>query len=219
MSERYASAKTYRDDGTLHSKIGDARSVTRVRTLWIAPDQLAFEALREHDRYFDPTRILITSRGDSTRTLFLGRIREEPSLDDALYAMQGVSQGTTGLAPRWLLERGCRLSARYVLDGQEPCGSSICFKLVGDLRGYTVTLDIDTTTFALRRYRSRGTLQLDEANARKRIEAMPSSLRAGRTDDALLESLTKPVDVEDDLVIAPVFDAPITPADLDQLAP
>lgn len=48
---------------------------------------------------------------------------------------------------------------------------------------------------------------------------MPSGLRAGRTDDASLESLTKPVHVEDDLVLDPVFDAPITPADLDQLAP
>lgn len=183
------------------------------------PDQLVFEALREHDRYFDPTRILITSRGDSTRTLFLGQIREEPSLDDALYAMQGVSQGTTGLAPRWLLERGSLLSARYVLDGQEPCGSSICFKLVGELSGRTITLDIDTKTFALRRYRSRGTRQIDEADARKRIEEMPSKFRAGRSDDALLDSLTKPFDFEDDFVLDPVLDAPIAPADLEQLAP
>ena len=219
MSERYASAKTYRDEGTLRDRIGDARSVTRIRTLWIAPDQLRFEAYTEHDRFFDPQRIVIVSRAGSIRSLFLEKVREEPSLDDALGALQGVSKGTTGLAPRWLLERGCRLSARYVLEGQEPCGAATCFKLVGELRGRTVTLDIDTKSFALRRYRSRGTLHSDEATARKRIEAMPPDVRATRTDEVWLESLTWSSEIEDDLVLDPMFDAPIAPADLGQLAP
>ncbi len=219
MSERYASAKTYRDSGTLHDRIGGAGSVTRMRTLWVAPDQLRFEALREHERFFDPTQIVIVSRADSTHSLFLGKVRVEPSLDDALGAMQGVSQGLTGLAPRWLLERGCRLAARYVLDGQEPCGAATCFKLVGELRGRTVTLDIDTQSFALRRYRSRGTLALDEATARQRIEDMPPEMRVRHDDDALLETLTRPSEIETDLTLDPVFDGPIAPAELGNLAP
>ncbi|MBX3252314.1 MAG: hypothetical protein KF901_34390 [Myxococcales bacterium] len=219
MSERYASARTYRDEATLHDRIGDAISVTRIRTLWVAPDQMRFEALTEHDKFFDPERIVIVSRAGSTRSLFLGEVRVEPSLDDALGAMQGVSRGMTGLAPRWLLERGCRLAARYVLDGQEPCGAATCFKLVGELPGRTVTLDIDTQSFALRRYRSRGILQIDEATARQRIEAMPAEARARRGDNALLESLTQPSEVETDLVVDPVFDSSIAPAELGQLTP
>ncbi len=222
MSERYASAKTYRDEGTLHDRIGDARSVTRIRTLWIAPDQMFFEAVREHDRYFDPERIVIASRGGSTRTLFLDKVEQEPSLNEALYAMQGVSQGTTGLVPRWLLDRGCRCSAKYALEGQEPCGKSACFKLVGEHRGHKITLDIDTTLFALRRYTSRGTMHPDAedvAEARKRLEMMPPEVRAERTDDAWLASFTKPTEVEEDLVLEPVFDSAIAPGVIEQLSP
>jgi hypothetical protein len=158
--ERYRNAKTYADEGTLRVVFEpgtDRERVTtgRFRTRWAAPDRLSFDLRIDPTKFSEAERLAVwTPRGGGTKTFFLDKIENAESLDSALSALQGVTNGLTGLVPRWL-GQGCRCSGTYEARGIVACGPATCIELAATLRpNDRVTLSIDTATGALRKYSS-----------------------------------------------------------------
>lgn len=150
VDERYATAKTYRDEGTVRVTYfpkGSAGHTTSapIRTTWAAPDRLRFE----HDDI-----AVWSENSGKAKELFLGRTSEHASLAHALYAVQGVSNGTSAMAPRWLMQRGRKDPNRYELTGTVDCGRSTCFRLARQ----GVSIDVDRKTFAVRRHVTKETI-------------------------------------------------------------
>jgi hypothetical protein len=166
MNERYASAKTYRDEGTYRDAFRDldgSLKETRTghfKTRWRAPDRLLFVLE-------DGANVrAVWSSANGTKELLDGRTTERDSLDVALGAMQGVTHGLTALVPRWLLDRGNRRYLDWTVRGRAGCGDNReCWTLEAkreDGKG-TLTLFVDVETFALRRFTSHATI--GEGNA------------------------------------------------------
>jgi hypothetical protein len=190
MNARYASAQTYRDDGTyrdafrdLDGKLTGART-GRFRTRWRAPDRMLFE-LEEDDLHDRPTNKIAvwTPPGQRPREMLIGRVVERESLDAALFATQGVSHGVTSLVPRWLWDHGNRHELAYRYVARARCGDAECFEIEApreDGRG-RISLFIDTTTYALRRFA-----------AHKQLGDGASAFVA-----------------DDEIVLTPIFDEPL----------
>lgn len=214
VNERYASASTYSDEGTVRDIMrrpnGEtSTTIGKIRTRWRAPDHMLFE-LTEKDDEFPEDHLAAWTTGKITKGWFLGRVEEHASLDDALGAYQGVSLGLTALVPRWLLSRGCRISLDYTLEGESACGSSTCFVLVSKVGTRSVTLAIDRDTYALRRYRSVSTV-VPSADSVKRAAEHAEELSVTERAD-FLKRVAEPFEVDMTVVYTPVFDASL-PAD------
>ena len=167
MNDRYATAKTYRDEGTYRDAFRDLDGslketrTGRFKTRWRAPDRMLF-VLEDGGR----SPLAVWSSNDGAKELVAGRTNERDSLDVALGAMQGVSHGLTALAPRWLLDRGNRRHLAWTVRGRAACTDNHeCWHLDApreDGKG-TIALFVDVETFALRRFAMHATL--GEGNA------------------------------------------------------
>jgi hypothetical protein len=161
MNERYANAKTYRDEGTYRDAFRDldgSLKETRTghfKTRWRGPDRMLFVLEDGKDVR------AVWSSTEGAKELLEGKTTERESLDLALGAMQGVTHGLTKLVPRWLLDRGSRRYLSWTLRGRVACGDNReCWHLEApreDGKG-TIAYFVDADTFALRRFMAHSTL-------------------------------------------------------------
>jgi hypothetical protein len=161
MNERYANAKTYRDEGTYRDAFRDLDGTLKetrggqFKTRWRAPDRMLFVLQDGKDVR------AVWSSSDGAKELLEGRTTERESLDLALAAMQGVTHGLTKLVPRWLLDRGSRRYLSWTVRGRVPCSDNHeCWHLDApreDGKG-TIAYFVDTESFALRRFTAHTTI-------------------------------------------------------------
>ena len=170
MNERYANAKTYRDEGTYRDAFRDLDGTLketrtgRFKTRWrSSPDRMVF-VLQDEGRgaAHDRLRVLaVWSSDGGAKQLLEGHTTELVSLDLALGAMQGVTHGLTKLVPRWLLDRGSRRYLNWTVRGRTTCGDNHeCWHLEApreDGKG-TIAYFVDVETSALRRFTAHTTI-------------------------------------------------------------
>jgi hypothetical protein len=155
MNARYRGARTYSDEGRFRLRTGgEGRpriETGTFRTRWVAPDRLYFELQQDG---LEPIR---------EETVFVwAPVRrageDEPSLADALAALDGVSHGAAAVSLGWLTAPASSLGSRLALRRVVSSADGRAFELVApSAGGRDVTLVVDARTFAVRRgiFRSR----------------------------------------------------------------
>jgi hypothetical protein len=228
----YATAKTYRDEGTIRTTFhrppgnpqSDSESTASFRTHWTAPDRVRFD-FREtsvlhmrqplldgggavaEDTTMPEGDIVLWAHDGFAKTWFLGKVEAGSGpdpIDDQLWALQGVTGGATGLALRFLHDRVIRHFEGYELRGRSGCGTATCFELTRARGDGTMTILVDAGTYAVRGYSQDVVLTPDPS-------VDPPSLR-GKVN-------TSPFEVKKTITIDPVFDGPVDPSSFDFTPP
>lgn len=216
LNERYRSARTYSDAiayRNVTTREGETSvSTARARTVWVAPDRLLFELHDDPTEFFEAKRLALwTPRPGVVKSLFLGSVRDDESIDSGLYRLQGVSHGLTGLVPRCLLEGGFLGGEQFELKDDVDH-----FVLEGTFDPeWRVTFAVDARDYALRRAVIWKFIR-PEPLSRAQMEKIPEDIR-----EEVLRQGAKPFESESTIDYTPAFDAPIDAAvfDLEVSAP
>lgn len=250
MGDLYAHTKTYRDEGTIHSTlvpspgggVPDQESSSTFRTLWVAPDRLRFDFQQAHTlhvrlpspdggatEYVSPpltSTFVIWAHDGTAKAWALGSVDEytcadTDALDQALHALQGVTERATGLAPRFLHDRGVTHSGSWELHGRTACGGSTCFEIVRVRDNEMATMLIDTATYALRGYSSHATFGRDTLQ----VPWPPGTQRSGASianassPAGIAAAVVQPFEADETMTLEPVFDGPIDPGSFEFTPP
>ncbi len=230
MYQRYLTARTYEDQGTLVDVFrpddGSEPSTTRMTfsTLFDrATGSFRFEYMERHDRFFRPQRHVIWRAG-SGRASMWWTIRaqdvESADLDAGLAAMAGVSRGTSRTVPSMLLgwAEGAKRNLGYVADGEGVAGGIPCSKLTAHRNDAVVTLWIGKDDRSLRRVTSRKHLDgtIDEKEIARMAEGLPEKKRGEFLQDI---RKPRPFVAEATIDYSPVFDRPVDPSRLEFTPP
>jgi hypothetical protein len=208
MRERYRTAKTYRDEGhfrdVFHRKDQPGHVESgRFRTMWGGSERLAFELHVDPGTFFPgQTMAVWTPKSGGVKSLHLGAVKDEDSVSDALYAMQGVSHYITGLVPRVLVGGDCTGNVHYEVRATVPCGNATCFELERTSNADHTSFFIDTKTSALRKYVQRATITPTDPPELRNI-MKPEEYEEFR------KRSHEPFDVESTIEIEPSFDVAV----------
>jgi hypothetical protein len=225
MYQRYITARSYEDQGTLVSVIrrDDGSEPSTTRTAFNtafdrATGSFRFEYTKTHDQFFDPDHHVIWRAGSGrARVWWTTRPEvESDDLDAGLAAMAGVSDGTSRTVPSMLLgwAAGMKRDLGYVPDGDDLAGGTPCVKMSARRDGGVVTLWIAKDDHSLRKVTSRdhidGTHNAhhDEHIARAAAR-LPEERRAEFIEDM---RKPRPFASEDTVEYSPTFDRPIDPS-------
>jgi hypothetical protein len=215
MKERYATAKTYRDEGTYKdvyielNGVESHRVAGQFKTRWRQPNRLLFIEQENVDEWGFADRIAVwRDASGATRSLFLDEVNDEEDLDTALDDLHGVSKGTTGLVPSWLAGRPCACTLKYHFTQRVQCANARCFVLEADVdANHMITLFIDTTTFALRRYATRHKI-VPRPHTDAELARLPETVR-----ERVRNRKFEPFIVESEIVYTPEFDVKLDESD------
>jgi hypothetical protein len=224
MKDRYASCKTYQDkgkqtltmtpdDGTEPSKVSNEFETKFDR----ARDGFFFRYTKTYARFFSPSggaiwreaagavRVWTVARGSTS----------EMELPNAIYALTGVSSGTSRVVPTMLMpdvEHHALPPLSYDAAGEEAVDGVACFKLMAHREDRDVTVWIAKSDSSLRRYFQR--VRIVPAERPQDLSDMIARIPPEKRTPELLEVIRKPVPFvsEQTTDYVPVFDGEIDPA-------
>ncbi|HSO34726.1 MAG TPA: hypothetical protein VLT33_19460 [Labilithrix sp.] len=223
MYQRYITARSYEDQGTLVSIIrpDDASEPSTTRTAFNtafdrATGSFRFEYTKTHDRFFSPGHHVIWRTGSGRARVWWTTSPhqvESDDLDAGLAAMAGVSGTTSRTVPSMLLgwAAGMKRDLGYVADGDDVAGGTPCVKMSARRDAGVVTLWISKDDHSLRKVTSRN--HNDGASDQRDLARLAATLPEERRAE-LIEHMRKPRPFVSEATIeySPAFDRPIDPS-------